>query len=229
MISHVLTAISLAVEAAGLSWAGFDFDGSSVEREVAWFPVDPDAPRSTALMVGLEWNTPPTESLIEPLYGVQRVTVTNPLTGAVVVERPLEREARLCRVHLYMRETRAPKDRTLATRLQTAFQDCEARILNTLSRNRRDWRVTVDGVERGFTAQYVPTSFPASQGLELHGVYSYRLHYPVLDPARVSNALVPHRINLITGEPVRPPRDLGNTAAPVTVNAPGKVSVLENP
>lgn len=227
MLSHVLTAISLALEGAGIAWAGQPFNGSSAERQVTWQPTDPDAPRLDGLMVGLEWMFNPAPSLLTPLFGVQTVIVTNPLTGAAVLERPLERESRLCRVHLYLRETRRPADRTAATKLSTGFQECEKRILNTLSRSRRDWKVLIEGIERGFSSEYVPATYPASSGLELHGVYTYRLHYPILDASKVEGAFVPTRINLIAREPVSPPRDLSNTPEPVTVPPPGRVITLE--
>jgi hypothetical protein len=229
VIAHALTAISVALENAGMNFAGFALNGSSAEAQVTWFPTDADAPRNPGLQVGLEWNYNPTPSALEPFYGVSKVTVTNPLTGAALLERALERRARLCRVHLYVRETRAPRNRSDASSLPTAFMDLENRILKTLTTSRRDWRLTVDGVQRGFVTEYVPLAFPPSRGLELHGVYAYRIHYPVLDPGGVEGVFVPTRINLVTGEPVTPPRDLGNTPEPVTVPPPGRVTVLENP
>ncbi|NJK43711.1 MAG: hypothetical protein HC933_05010 [Pleurocapsa sp. SU_196_0] len=240
MIVQVLEAISARIEAAGLRWglppSAWRFDGLSTERRVTWEPTDADHPRGENLKVGIAWNTPFVPRAWLPPFGLPKTREVNPTLGTLTLEAAAPNTARILRVHLYAKETR-PDEARVGWDLPTMYMPNEERIVKALGGVLRqpvyETIPVPDGnnvnVSRTFAFGFDGSEYVNTAGLEAHGVYRVRVEYPMTEDLELTPGFIPIRINLITSEPVTPPRDLSNTPEPVTVSAPGRVTILENP
>lgn len=231
MLEDVLNHMAGLIEAAGLRWGAALLDGSIEAKQVTFQPADPNHNRLENLRVGIEWMYPPRVPQRMPLFGNRTIKMANPLTGELLIEKPLEYRTRIIRVHLYMKETRAAQERT-GFSLGTEFRYNENKLLAALGTTVRDYQILVGGTQRGFSTQYAPTNYPTSSTLDLHGVYPFELTYPILDPNAAEPAFVSRKITLVYGEAPVPARDLvplTATAAPIVLPAPTKIKRIGAP
>jgi hypothetical protein len=227
MLERILNTIATRIEAAGLHWGTTIFDGSIEAKQTTFQPADPNHNRLENLRIGIEWMFAPRVPQRMPFFGNRKITLTNPLTGEVQVEKPLEYRTRQIRIHLYMKETRPESERT-GFSLGTEFRNNENRLLAAMGLTVRDDVINVAGVARGFSTEYAPTNYPTSNTLDLHGVYPFEVTYPILDANAIEPAFISRKYTLIYGEPATPARDLEPltaTATPIVLPAPSKIRI----
>jgi hypothetical protein len=226
-----LDTIATAIEASGLRWGRspspvIAFDGSSTEKRVTKYPVDPDHKRLENLQLGMDYRNPPTNPLFRPQFSTPRLRNVDNALGTVQLEPALRYMERVINIHLRCKETRKDHERVNFD-LVSMFLENEERLFNALTLERREWIVNVNGIDRGFTTEYESSPYSNEDGLTVHGVYRFRLTYPLLTGIVLTTGFMAKRIHLVTDLRLEQLDDVTVTGDVINVPLVGKVAVIQ--
>lgn len=225
-----LDTVASAIEAAGLRWGRspspvISFDGSSTAKRVTKYPADADHSRLENLQVGIDYRNPPTKPLFRPQFGVPQLRNVDLVAGTVQQEPALRYMERIIAIDLRCKETRQDHERKDFD-LPSMFLENEERLFNALTLEGRTWTVNVDGIPRRFTTAYESSPYGAGDGLAVHGVYRYRMTYPILTGIVLTSGFMAKRIHLVHSLAIDQLDDVELVGNVITVPPVGHVTVI---
>lgn len=198
MILSALETLAQVIESAGLSFHGVALNGSSVAKRCTIGVVDPDVVREEGIAVGIDYRFAVTQPFDRPSDAkAKTVLTTNVLTQAVAVIPPPEKAQRMLGIHLYIHETREPKDRKNDD-VNRAYLRNESKLFAALDKAKKTYTVG----NYIFETQYDTTAFVDGDFLGVHAVFMWRLTYPLTEDSTgatypPSNAVVAYRARRI--------------------------------